>query len=128
MIEQKEATYTLAHGYLQDQHPDLITEFDTIYENLYDTLQKSEVAPDKPGASRSWEGPAFDGSMGGSAIIAVVSFIGYEFAKATIKATIKGDLLPPVLDQLEEKLTQLTRRPKLVSAIRKRINQIIQEM
>ena len=127
MTDQKEVVCKIVRGYLSEEHPESLTEFDSTFSSLYDALQRQELNPAETNSTHQTEDVSFDGSAGDTAIVAMACVVGYQILKAILRDSAKRDL-PKVLDELESKLSKLTGRPKLVSSIRRRVEGIIQEL
>lgn len=127
MIDQKEALREAARGYLLEYHSAKVAEFDAVFEPVYRALQDRDATEAMNGSALSEEDTSFDGTGGESALVAMTCFIGYALLKAALKDFAKRDL-PKILDRAEIALSKPTGRPELVSAIRKRVEGILQSL
>lgn len=127
MVDQREAVQTVARGYLTEAYPERVAEFDSTFESIYTALQKRETATGRNGRAPNGEGVSFEGGAGESAIVGMACVVGYAIVRATLKDMAKRDL-PKILDEVEARLSRLTGRPELVSAIRRRMEGILQSM
>ncbi len=127
MTDQKEVVREATRGYLLERHPECINEFEAVFDSVCNTLQGHDADTERTGSTADGEGPSFDGSVGESAVVATACVVGYTFLKAALKDIAKRDL-PKVLDKLEAELSKSTGRPELVSAIRQRVEGILQAM
>jgi hypothetical protein len=127
MIDQKEAVRDVVRGYLEESHPERVTEFDSTFNVTYSIIERQSNGAAQSEASLEEAAISFDASAVDSALVALACSVALAFIKAALKDIAKRDL-PQILDKVEAKLAEITNHPELVSAIRKRVQGILQEL
>ncbi len=127
MEHQKTIVHEAIRGYLLDEYPDKIEEFDIVFKGVWESLEREINFTNSVEDDFDESTQFIDGLITQQAVVSLACFIGYSIAKAALKDSVVRDV-PRVLDYIENKLSLKTERPEIVHSIRERIEGIIKKL
>ena len=126
--EERIIAREVVRGYLAAEKPELLEEFDVVYDDVYATIRRRQASAEtETPADREDGGVRFDVAILAGTAISVACWIAVTLLKAAVKDAAKHDL-PSVLDRAEEKLGTWTGNQPLVNNLRLRLQRILQEI
>lgn len=124
ILDSKKIVHSAMQAYLQDKSPDKLEEFEIVFDDVYETIEKRMSEKTGQVGESQKEGLAFDAGMVVGTTISVACWISATLVKAVIKDwTIHN--LPTILDKIEPELAAWTGKEELVHFLRLRIERII---
>ena len=111
-------------SYLEDESPEELEEFDIVFEDVYETIERRISEKQNQKDENQGEGLAFDSNIVFGTTISVACWASAILVKAVVKDYAKHDL-PRIFDKIEPKLAAWFNNPELIIALRVRIERII---
>ena len=124
ILDSKVIVHSTVQAYLQDKSPDKLEEFEIVFNDVYETIERRMSEKTDQAEESQKEGLGFDAGLVVGTTISVACWISATLVKAVIKDwTIHN--LPTILDKIEPKLATWTGKEELVHFLRLRIERII---
>ena len=125
--EPKSIVHDLVREYLQDDHPENISEFDMNFDFIWNCFESESNIEDSD-EGQIGEGAQFiDPVITDQAIVSIACIAAHNLVMAMIRDSLKRDL-PVILDSVEQRLVSKIGRPDIVKKIRERVQGILQNL
>ncbi len=126
-LDSKLILRSTIEDYLRTEHPNRVSEFQIVFDDVCDLLVASPLDFPENGEATNTSGICFDASSIADPVISLSIVAGAMLVSVATKAVTSDDLTNR-LRQLEVKLTSFFGHPALIKQIRQRVQRVFEDV